>query len=596
MRSRIKHWIANRLELQDAASRLCDRLAGKLSNMKSPDIQRRLLLGSAVGALALTSSRAAQADTHFTKFSFAATGAPALRTLPDRLSEVVNVKDWGAVGNGVVDDTAGIQNAIDYCINTNRGGKIFFPPGTYKVSNLAVGSNSIDCGVQLIGSGQNSTQIVSTASGFVASSGGRTYDCLELISDLSFQNNGRSVGAGCIQITRTNAAVYNSNANGYYAIDASNCTGARIECIASLGGGRGANASDATTHGFNPTGTIAIQLGDNGFMCGCRAHGFGIAYTIKGTGAACLGCAAEVNNIGVRLGWSSAGASTAYACTVEGLQTERTCIPIEMYDCEGCYISSVNNQGSDNVPDYGPISSVSWSAAGGGTVTVNTTGNHNIPDTPTILIMNIAPAWRPDNITAWVLATVTSATQFTYPLVVDPTATSPAAVGWKYPLQYSTRIRKARECVLSGISGSHLPSMASVDLDYGAVYPSTIFTSDAANAQMRNVVFETLFAPRGWRLPNSVRNLGGCKFLHCTGVQNTDLAMATVASPVGQMTFADLPGQSGVFQTQLEGQTCDIKDGAKSGGGSAVWNDQVQGGGTGHYLIRTDGTNWFRIG
>src|SRR5215813_7605157 len=89
--------------------------------MKALDIPRRLFLGSAVGALALRPSRRAQADTAFTNFRFAATGAPAARTMPERLSDVINVKDWGAVGNNTGDDSTAIQNAIDYCISLGGG-------------------------------------------------------------------------------------------------------------------------------------------------------------------------------------------------------------------------------------------------------------------------------------------------------------------------------------------------------------------------------------------------------------------------------------------------------------------------------------------
>lgn len=42
-----------------------------------------------------------------------------------------NVKQYGAVGDNVADDTAAIQAAIDATAN---GGHVFFPPGTYKVS------------------------------------------------------------------------------------------------------------------------------------------------------------------------------------------------------------------------------------------------------------------------------------------------------------------------------------------------------------------------------------------------------------------------------------------------------------------------------
>lgn len=47
---------------------------------------------------------------------------------------VVNVKSYGAVGDGVTDDTAAIQDAIDV-VGDAGGGVVFFPEGTYIVSN-----------------------------------------------------------------------------------------------------------------------------------------------------------------------------------------------------------------------------------------------------------------------------------------------------------------------------------------------------------------------------------------------------------------------------------------------------------------------------
>lgn len=58
----------------------------------------------------------------------------------------LNVKDFGAVGDGVADDTAAIQAAIDVfklpagapATVANTGGGIYFPRGIYKVSGLQI--------------------------------------------------------------------------------------------------------------------------------------------------------------------------------------------------------------------------------------------------------------------------------------------------------------------------------------------------------------------------------------------------------------------------------------------------------------------------
>ena len=54
------------------------------------------------------------------------------RTAQAKLREFVSVKDFGAVGDGVADDTAAIQAAIN-AVSSNQ--KIVFPPGTYKITS-----------------------------------------------------------------------------------------------------------------------------------------------------------------------------------------------------------------------------------------------------------------------------------------------------------------------------------------------------------------------------------------------------------------------------------------------------------------------------
>ena len=69
-------------------------------------------------------------------FIQAGTGA-VQRTVESKLQDVVSVKDFGAVGNGVTDDTAAIQAAI------TAANKVILPAGnTFKItSNITVSSN-----------------------------------------------------------------------------------------------------------------------------------------------------------------------------------------------------------------------------------------------------------------------------------------------------------------------------------------------------------------------------------------------------------------------------------------------------------------------
>lgn len=61
----------------------------------------------------------------------------ALTKAHNRMIEgaAVNVKDFGAKGDGVTDDTAAIQAAID-SVNAAGGGRIYLPSGTYLVSSI----------------------------------------------------------------------------------------------------------------------------------------------------------------------------------------------------------------------------------------------------------------------------------------------------------------------------------------------------------------------------------------------------------------------------------------------------------------------------
>lgn len=67
------------------------------------------------------------------------------RNIHNKLAEFVSVKDFGAVGDGIADDTAAIQACID-AVGALMDGVVFFPTGKYRITtslNLTNGNVSL---------------------------------------------------------------------------------------------------------------------------------------------------------------------------------------------------------------------------------------------------------------------------------------------------------------------------------------------------------------------------------------------------------------------------------------------------------------------
>jgi hypothetical protein len=92
----------------------------------------KLALGNSIVDADVNS--AAGIATSKLSFTQAGTGAVA-RTVESKLRDVVSVKDFGAVGDGVTDDTAAIQAACN-AIVASGGGTLHVPKGVYRISSL----------------------------------------------------------------------------------------------------------------------------------------------------------------------------------------------------------------------------------------------------------------------------------------------------------------------------------------------------------------------------------------------------------------------------------------------------------------------------
>jgi hypothetical protein len=88
------------------------------------------------------------------------------KTLNNKMQDLVSVKDFGAVGDGIADDTAAIQAGIN--LACQYGGNVYLPAGTYKISAALVFSmnNSATDPVKrpsMSGDGMAATTIYQTA-------------------------------------------------------------------------------------------------------------------------------------------------------------------------------------------------------------------------------------------------------------------------------------------------------------------------------------------------------------------------------------------------------------------------------------------------
>lgn len=111
--------------------------------------RRRLLAGGAAGVGALGAGMVA------------ARPADAQVLPPDdryvfRSRVPVNVKDYGATGDGTTDD----QSAIQAAVNAGAGGAVFVPPGRYLVKGINIPSDT-----ELFGAGWNSRFVAATNAG-----------------------------------------------------------------------------------------------------------------------------------------------------------------------------------------------------------------------------------------------------------------------------------------------------------------------------------------------------------------------------------------------------------------------------------------------
>jgi len=564
--------------------------------------------------------------TSFSSYTFAATGAPTTRSLPTRLSESVNVKDWGAVGDGVSNDSTAINAAINYLLTNGGGGRVFFPPGTYYLGNPAT---PIDVApsrgvytVALIGSGRDATIITGTANnpnvyppiGFFDNGTGSVGHTLPvaglIVSSFGNTNPDAIVNFPQFSIILKDMTIHNSSTNKWSCAAQFNpCQAGSLvqnckfigNCGLAMAGFGGtvvhcSAVSSSTVPAANSytspdtTGTAIFTLPatggttrvwdgsvgishSQGPVVGCDATGFDAGF-IMGTiskffgGNSASRCGVGIDCVDT---WSWVGPYNGGKGLVSGNRFDR-CIQAVLggnFDVNGNVIS-----GTEGPTTAASISNVTTN---GTTVTVTTTVPHNISTGRKIILSSGLSGWFPTGNTTGIVTVTTGGGLTTSQFTFASTNSSGVTTGtWNYPIQYAI------------IGGSGQRTIAANTLSAVCSEASVSFGSQGGTTDEISVAM-AMEGAYGW-LPingdNRTRNSWQYEMCGTTGTNNNPV--------LPFLLFAALPPNAAPTRLLVEGQQFWITDGKKKGGGTAALGDIIAGGGAQKIGVRYDGMNWIR--
>jgi hypothetical protein len=266
----------------------------------------------------------------------AATFSPSLagiiaRTVQSVLADTYNVKNWGAVGNYVTNDTAAIAAAVRTLVTIGKPFALFFPSGYYIVNATTLFNQTLDCnqlvsGITLYGppthttfnSGGDGPAVIAVPNGTTLTSVFDLRACNHInISNLSFTGpstvtqfinlgaqgcaNSETIGeTGNIENCKMYGAQYGVNAYDNSGIKIINCNISQAQTNAVLFNACG--DFNLVNNLFNNTGPLIYNRGTPSTQISTNYYQ-GAAVLIYGGGGDgnITGGKIEVNNKGVVL-------------------------------------------------------------------------------------------------------------------------------------------------------------------------------------------------------------------------------------------------------------------------------------------------------
>lgn len=543
------------------------------------------------------------ADLDFPAWPFMATGGSLNRTMPVRLNDIVNVKDFGAVGDGVADDQPALDAAYNYAVTatawlvgTGAEGHgrrmLFLPSGTYRIGTppwsigAGVGGN-----IHILGANRSSTIIKGTNdTGSVVSHGGG-YSGIEKISNLTIWNTSVTSGSSGYrepygnenQLEIVNCCFigfcacllsweqitydpYNWN-NVSYGGRTRNCS---FICSAAIG--------SAVSNYSPPAGSVGVGIG-TGSMINCMISGFDKGIAATGYGFAAIGNYITRCNYGISYpdAFTNAGGAKLNGMYMASNVFERCNNGMHLGQnfCSGAYIGANAVIGNVGVADSSPLT-LTYSS---GTVTATTPAAHNLSIGARALCLDRVDhsSWTPNGTgTETLTVNVTDGTHFTYPLVSTPQAF--VSGYWNYPLWGDEMwLGKVQQAVMAANALDARVSGKSVNMIQYAV--------------TRTNLCMAMRGPNGWAGPTTeTMQIWGDSLdsgaVHWTYIQCGLAGSGLPQAPVNYIRYVDL-----AYGANYDGNELMIYDAAAT----TLWGTVSAGGSTNRYKIRFNGTNWIRV-
>jgi hypothetical protein len=549
--------------------------------------KRALSAGFGAGTLAALLAEHASADTPFLNFAFPVTGGTARRTMPDRLVDIINVKDFGAVGDGTRDDTTAVQAAINAAAakGTNRAGlswngaTVYFPSGQYRITQqLTPPAGVSTCQVNLLGSGKRACVLLGEINDYLiySNSWSRWFGVIEGFTIINSKGIFMNLTANLVIRDCVFHCAINALNLGGATADVYNTT--VYNCIFQGG-------TDA--HGIQTPGSVGIYSGQAEFY-NISVTNYDIGFAGWNTGIVIIGSRFEVNNTAIVLGKAPPGGIDQLAAfQLSAISFERNDTSIYL---QNAYTGELNGLALSGTvcPYFGPnfaftddipIQSITWN---GGVATITTTIPHLLGNYLSVVrgagtttfggaIYNASN----EGYNANAACTVTGTSTITYPLRTNPGSTATAGKIRVQPY-IGLKVHSAGFVVLNGVNASSDYSNCGIDLsDRNLNAWGLVFIGCNANHNQGA-------GGQNWKMPPAPTNCG-IDYIGCN-------------NPRVILTFAQLPGQPGIASGASEGAEFNIIDGRKAGGGTAVMGDNVQGGGSQHLKVRYNGSNWTCMG